>query len=67
METIDIYIGAENNDHFDIHDLAALYNVKVISIDQEYATIEGDESDLDQFSEFWSGHILDNSRYMFWQ
>lgn len=53
---IDIYIGEESNDHFDIETMASLYNCKVISNDGIYATLEGENEDLDQFSEFWLGH-----------
>ena len=57
--TIDIYVGEESNDHFDLDSLAALYNCKVVSDNGEYAEIEGDPNDLDQFAEFWAQSTLD--------
>lgn len=67
MEKLSIYIGAENPDHFDIHDLAALYNVSITAIGPEYAVVEGEGTDLDQFAEFWSSHVFDNSQEVFYQ
>lgn len=59
MDTMDIFIGyAVSDDLTVLDDLASLYNLKVISRDLEYATLEGSPEDLVQFGEFWSLHLL---------
>lgn len=59
MDTMDIFIGyAIADDTTVLDDLASLYDLKVISRDSEYATLEGEPEDLTQFGKFWSLHLL---------
>lgn len=58
MGTLDIYIDDDDNYRFDMKDLAALYNCKVISEDSSYITLEGEDEDLEQFAEFWNQYQI---------
>lgn len=53
MGMLDIYVDDNDNYRFEMEDLAALYNCKVVYEDSSYVTLEGEDEDLEQFAEFW--------------